>query len=168
MKTSSGASVRQIRSRTRQTIAGYRLARRVTGLAMRQSLLRHRATVIASLRAAFTGATSYPGSPALSHDPITSTGPPSSAIPYAERTSLWELWPATRDDEGYKADRSDELLQVVRVVQNHPEGICARDIGNELGTDWRRVLGLARSLVESGMVEQVDESYYPIAKAPRR
>jgi hypothetical protein len=158
MKTSSGASVRQIRSRTRQTIAGYRLARRVTGLAMRQSLL----------RAAFTGATSYPGSPALSHDPITSTGPPSSAIPYAERTSLWELWPATRDDEGYKADRSDELLQVVRVVQNHPEGICARDIGNELGTDWRRVLGLARSLVESGMVEQVDESYYPIAKAPRR
>lgn len=151
----SGISVREMRSRTRQVIAGYRLARRVTRVAMRHSLQRHRAMVIASLRAAFTGVNAAADSRA-----------PAAHIPYAERCSVWELCPEPRDDHEHR-DRSDELLQVVRVVQHHPEGICARDIGNELGTDWRRVLGLTRSLVEAGLVDQVNEAYYPIAKATR-
>ena len=151
MTTAPGISVRQMRWRTRSVIAGYRAARRATARALRQSLLRHRAEVIASLRTAFVGAES-----------------PAAASPApAERTSLWELWPISRDDASPKADRSDELLQVVHIVQKHPEGICARDIGNELGTDWRRVLGLTRSLVESGLIDQVDQAFYPIAKARR-
>jgi hypothetical protein len=152
---SSGISVRQMRSRTRQVIAGYRMARRVTGLAMRHALLHHRAKVISGLRAAFTGVNA-----------AADTAPPPAAVPYAERCSVWELCPEPRDDRDSR-DRSDDLLQVVHVVQNHPEGICARDIGNELGTDWRKILGLTRRLVEAGLVDQVDEAYYPIAKAGR-
>jgi hypothetical protein len=165
---SSGTSVRHMRFCTRQTIAGYRLARRVTSLAMRQSLLRHRATVIASLRAAFTGADVAEGPNHRSGQRSDTTGPPASGSAFSERASVWELWPGPRDDQEQKADRSDELLQVVRTVQNHPEGICARDIGNEMGTDWRRVLRLTSALVESGLVDQVNELFYPVGTVLRR
>ena len=151
MKFPSGPSVRQMRSRTRHAIAGYRVARRAAGLAMRQSLVRHRAAVIAGLRAVFTG------------DGLS----PAHGL-YTDRTGVWELWPAPCDEQERKTDHSDELLQVVRIVQKHPEGICARDIGNEMGTDWRRVFGLTRSLVESGLLDQVDETYYPVGTVLRR
>jgi hypothetical protein len=118
--------------------------------------------MIASLRTAFVGPVRGAG-PA---GPGRGTGPPAT-LAAAERASVWELWPAPREEQEHRTDRSDELLQVVRVVQEHPEGICARDIGNELGTDWRRVLGLARSLVEAGLVDQVAEAYYPVVKAKR-
>jgi hypothetical protein len=77
---------------------------------------------------------------------------------------VWELWPDSRGRE----DATYELLHALRVIQSHPEGICGRDIGNELGIDWRRVPGLTRSLLEAGVIEQVEQDFYPTGKAAAR
>jgi hypothetical protein len=143
-------SVRQMRWQTRALLAQHRTIRRATGLAIRQALQRHRAAVVGSLKTAFLG---------------TGTPPP---LPAAERAGVWELWPLGGTEPERSTGGNEELLQVARVIQEHPEGICARDIGNELGIDWRRVLGLTRGLVNSGLVEQVEEAYYPATKASRR
>jgi len=78
-----------------------------------------------------------------------------------EHTSVWELW----SDPPARQDATFELLQTLRVIQNHPEGICARDIGNEMGIDWRRVPALTRSLLDAGVIEQVGQEFYPTVKA---
>ena len=57
--------------------------------------------------------------------------------------------------------------QVFRSIDAHADGIGALDLGNELGVDWRRVLAIARELVESGMVEQVEQEFYPARKEDR-
>jgi hypothetical protein len=142
--TSRGISVRQMRWQTRSALAHQRSIRRAAGRAIRQALQRHRAAVIGSLRAAFTG-----------------SGPP-------EPATVWEAFPPKPGEDDREADRTFELLQVVRVIQNHPEGVCARDIGNELGIDWRRVRGMTRSLVDSGLVDQVEQTLYPAATPRRR
>jgi hypothetical protein len=60
----------------------------------------------------------------------------------------------------------DELLpiDVMRVVMSHPEGVRARDVGNELGVDWRRVLGITDRLVDAGIVERIGQQFYPVGK----
>jgi hypothetical protein len=70
------------------------------------------------------------------------------------------------------AHESDELLalmsmRVLRIIESHPEGVRAHDIGNELGVDWRVVLLAARSLADAGLVQQVDQNFYAIRKASR-
>jgi hypothetical protein len=56
---------------------------------------------------------------------------------------------------------------VLAVIGNHPEGIGPRDIGNELGIDWRRLLATTRHLVETGAVDQIDHDLYPSGTARR-
>jgi len=46
------------------------------------------------------------------------------------------------------------------VIVEHPEGIKLVDIGTELKTEWRGLIGLARSLVESGRVEKRKNCYF--------
>jgi uncharacterized protein DUF802 len=58
--------------------------------------------------------------------------------------------------------------RVLRVLERHPEGVRALDVGNELGLDWRRVLESTRKLVDDGLVEQVDQEFYLSWKASRR
>jgi hypothetical protein len=55
--------------------------------------------------------------------------------------------------------------EVRRVIGRHPEGICARDIGNELGVDWRRVPTVTCRLLERAVIEQVEQDFYPVRKA---
>jgi hypothetical protein len=154
-----GRSVREMRAETRATLSQHRWVRRAAGVAIRQALQRHRAAVIESVRAAFTGI-----------DPAADRSSAETAVrrlpeqpPPREHTSVWELWPGTPARE----DATSELLQALRVIHGHPEGICARDIGNELGIEWRRVPAITRSLLEAGLVEQVGQEYYPCAKPPR-
>jgi hypothetical protein len=156
------ASVREMRADTRSALTQHRQIRRAAARAVRQTLRRHRAAVIASLRAAFVG----PGSTAAADGTVVDreTRAPSGSPPAVEHTSVWELWPDSRGRE----DATYELLQALRVIQSHPEGICARDIGNELGIDWRRVPGLTRSLLEAGVIEQVEQDFYPTGKAAAR
>jgi hypothetical protein len=75
-------------------------------------------------------------------------------------------WPASRSPG---TDPPDQLARRVRqVIERHPDGIDLRDIGNELGRDWRQVMETVRALVATGVVEQIDQEYYPAQKASRR
>ena len=56
---------------------------------------------------------------------------------------------------------------MLRSIDAHADGIGALDLGNELGVDWRRVLAVARELVETGIVEQVEQEFYPARKKDR-
>jgi hypothetical protein len=61
------------------------------------------------------------------------------------------------------------LAERVRdVLEAHPEGIDAREIGNELGVDWRSVTAVTSSLVASGAADQIDQDFYPSGKGSRR
>jgi len=157
--------VLEARSQTRAALGQQRMLRRARTRAFRRALLAHRAAIIRSLRtavAAPSGAT-----PALRPQP---------AIPHS---SAWDLSfePAT-DTEPFAARTTPSLApvlpaeplhsQVLRVIEGHPEGVRARDVGNELGVDWRRVVGITQSLVDAGKVEQVEQELYPAGKAGPR
>lgn len=80
-----------------------------------------------------------------------STAAPDTAEPMAEPEKSSPVESAfTEFDE-------DDLFAV---IANHPEGIKLVDIGAELKTEWRGLIGLARSLVESGRVEKRKNCYF--------
>jgi len=54
-----------------------------------------------------------------------------------------------------------EKDKILEVVTRHPEGIKLIDIGNELGVDWRTLIGPVKSLVDEDKVEKIDTVYYP-------
>ena len=54
-----------------------------------------------------------------------------------------------------------EAERVLSAIQTHPDGIRLVEIGNELGVDWRGLIGVVRSLVDEGKVEKIDNTYYP-------
>ncbi len=132
------SDARHLRAQTRTVLADRRSMRRAGTLALKQALQRHRAAVIASVRTALT------------------CGTEPAVVPQecAERAA--EVSP----------DLPDTLLrsEVLRVIASHPEGIGALEMGNELGVDWRRVVDIARTLVDTGVVEQVDQELYPCGK----
>src|SRR5262252_8183813 len=55
--------------------------------------------------------------------------------------------------------------RVLAVIEAHPHGIGAREIGNELGIDWRSVTAVTGSLVARGAADQIEQDFYPIGKA---
>lgn len=56
--------------------------------------------------------------------------------------------------------------RVLEVIARHPEGIRLVDIGNELGVDWRTLLGIARTIVDEDKVERIDNLYYSSSGGP--
>ena len=70
---------------------------------------------------------------------------------------------------GAKPANADPLhAKVLEILERHPRGIGARDIGNELGIDWRRVIGVMSGLVGRGLVDQIDQDFYRAGKASPR
>jgi hypothetical protein len=55
--------------------------------------------------------------------------------------------------------------RVLDILGRHPRGIGAREIGNELGIDWRQVIAVMSALVGRGVVDQVDQDFYRAGKA---
>ena len=51
--------------------------------------------------------------------------------------------------------------RILETVTKHSEGIKLVDIGNELGVDWRGLIGGIKSLVDEDKVEKIDNLYYP-------
>jgi len=52
--------------------------------------------------------------------------------------------------------------KMLEVIDKYPEGgIRLVDIGNELGVDWRTLIGSVKSLVDGGQVEKIENVYYP-------
>jgi len=64
-------------------------------------------------------------------------------------------------EEKVKAKAGPDEKRVLEVITRHPEGIRLVDIGNELGVDWRILIGPAKSLVDTGQVEKLETMYYP-------
>jgi hypothetical protein len=52
--------------------------------------------------------------------------------------------------------------RVLGIVRAHEDGIRLVDIGNELGVDWRTLVGVTKSLLEEGAIEKLDCLYYPV------
>ena len=50
--------------------------------------------------------------------------------------------------------------EILNILTKYPEGIRLIDIGNELGIDWRTLIGPSRSLMDEGKVEKIDNPYY--------
>jgi DNA-binding NarL/FixJ family response regulator len=73
------------------------------------------------------------------------------------------LAPRTPPDAGLEALHA----RVLDVLDAHPEGISAREIGNELGIDWRSVTAVTSSLVARGAVDHIEQDFYPSGKASR-
>lgn len=61
---------------------------------------------------------------------------------------------------------SDPLqARVLQVLERHPRGVDAREIGNELGLDWRSVIAATTALVGHGLADQIDQDFYRAGKA---
>jgi hypothetical protein len=58
-----------------------------------------------------------------------------------------------------KPGRRERVLGTVRA---HEDGIRLVDIGNELGVDWRTLVGVTKSLLVEGAIEKIDSLYYPV------
>jgi hypothetical protein len=56
--------------------------------------------------------------------------------------------------------------RVLEVIARHPAGIRLVDIGNDLGVDWRSLLGISRTIIEEDKVERIDNLYYPKGAGP--
>jgi len=60
-----------------------------------------------------------------------------------------------------KKKAGTEKEKILEVVARHPDGIKLIDMGNELGVDWRTLIGPIKSLVDKDKVEKIDTMYYP-------
>jgi hypothetical protein len=56
----------------------------------------------------------------------------------------------------------NEQDRVLQVIEAHPDGIRLVDIGNQLGVDWRGLIGTTKSLLDGGKIEKIDYLYYPV------
>ena len=154
-------SVRQVLSEARATLADQRTMRREVGQATKRALQANRASIIRSLQAAFGR-----------EDPAGKPPAPGGAGEQKPLKAHGGVWDLQTNDGGVAENPSkeDALLQnrILRVIERHPEGILTVDVGNEIGVDWRRVLGITHCLVDEGLVEQVEHNLYPVGKASRR
>lgn len=51
--------------------------------------------------------------------------------------------------------------RALTVIRVHPEGIRLTELGEELGADWRTLIGPVNRLIERGLVRKEDRRYYP-------
>ena len=58
--------------------------------------------------------------------------------------------------------------RVLDILAAHHDGIGVREIGNELGIDWRRLAPVMSGLVAHGLVDQIEQDFYLTVKASRK
>jgi hypothetical protein len=101
----------------------------------------------------------------LPADPAAGPAPPARTEPAGTLGSVWDLCAA--------ADAAPDLLSeplavaILDVIARCPDGAAARDIGNALGVDWRRVVGVADRLIDAGLMEQIGPTLYNGVQARR-
>lgn len=64
-------------------------------------------------------------------------------------------------EEGEPRRLASEVERVMQVIAAHPDGVRLVEIGNELGVDWRGLIGAVKFLLDEGKVEKIDNVYYP-------
>lgn len=80
--------------------------------------------------------------------------------------SLWDL----QEEADTALDPAGDALaaEILGVIARYPDGVRARDVGNALGVDWRRVVAMVSVLIDAGLAEQIQQRLYSVAKAGRR
>jgi hypothetical protein len=73
------------------------------------------------------------------------------------------VWPQFSDRLGNDCDPPEEK-KILQAIQRHPEGVSIVEMGNELGVDFRRLLGSTDTLLASGKIDQVHELFYPAGR----
>ncbi len=63
--------------------------------------------------------------------------------------------------EPVPADDLSTEERVKAVIAKYPEGVKLVDIGNELGVDWRGLIGVVKTLVDDYKIDKIDSLYYP-------
>jgi len=58
--------------------------------------------------------------------------------------------------------KNDIGAQVLKVVRHSPKGISLVKTGKKLGIEWRKLVGPARQLLDSGMIRKKEKNYYPV------
>ncbi len=155
------SEVMQMRASARAEVARNRAQRRSMARQMRQTLLAHRANVRAELARGQRGAGT-----ACSAETLPPAQPP------ATRSDDWIL---SAEPQPYRrfmlgppasspAQESTGDEQVLQLIQSHPEGIGIVDLGNELGVDWRGLVGPTDRLLTHGDIEHVQQLFYPVAE----
>ena len=86
-------------------------------------------------------------------------------MPSESACGVWDL-DLQAEDEGLAGNVL--RAEILRVLERHPIGAAARDVGNELGVDWRRVVATIRQLVDEGMVDRLGQHFYVARKAGGR
>jgi hypothetical protein len=153
-----GNIVRQARWQTRAVLAEQRARRQAVAQSLRRSLHQNRAAVIESVKAALAPVT--PTKPNMSAQP----GIPDSTRAPLPRRSAWEFIAEPLRERQTDGPMRQLERQVLEFIINHPHGVRPLEIGNALGVDWRRVLSVAGALVEAGVVDQVNDEFYPAGK----
>jgi hypothetical protein len=152
-----GASVRQARWQTRAVLAQQRARRQAAVQSMRWALRKNRAAVIESVKAALAPVVAAPAASPTRPGTDAHQGPP-------PRRSVWDFLSEPAHERPVDEARQQLERQVLEYIVSHPNGVRALDIGNRLGVDWRRVLAVAHTLVEGGVVDQVNDEFYPAGK----
>jgi predicted transcriptional regulator len=80
--------------------------------------------------------------------------------------SLWDLQEAA--DPALDAAGDALAAEILGAIARYPDGARARDVGNALGVDWRRVVAVVSLLVDAGLVEQIQQRLYSVAKVGPR
>ena len=69
-----------------------------------------------------------------------------------------ETMPEPVAEESAEPSPEDAVLEV---IAKHSEGIRLVEIGNEMGVDWRGLIGVVKPLVDEDRIEKIDNLYYP-------
>ncbi len=147
-------SLSRLRRETRAALAERRRMRRVAARNLRTSLHAHRVTRIASL-----------GAGPAPHRPGVIDESNAGEAPLGSGGGLWEFQVDVVDEERL----ADDALraEILRVVDGKPLGAAAREIGNALGVDWRRVVTMMPKLVDEEVVDRLGPHFY-VRKASKR
>ena len=169
VRSSAGArhaALGELRSATRAALARSASARLEQAREARQSArgqvaqirtavsrLRHAAHLALGGIGADVGAATY----LWRHARSARSGKPVGAASVAEASPA-----AASAGELAQQSKSGRRERVLGIVRGHVDGIRLVDIGNELGVDWRSLVGVAKSLLVEGAIEKIDCLYYPV------
>jgi hypothetical protein len=148
------SAVSRVRDAAKTAILETRRSRRTVAQETRQALRSHRAKIRAAVRGLCEALRGASGSELMT--PLANVHP---CAPDAVERFPGGVFDLVVDSDGSNGNiTATDLLDV---VETHPEGISLVDIGNELGVDWRDLLGLSDRLLSDGEVEKIQELFYP-------
>jgi len=178
------AALDEMRRTTRAVLQEYHRGRRQTALAARQNTRNQvgeirRAAVelrrstrsalgaIASDTMAATGLWSGQLKVGVFHAPpapVAAEQPPAGeeSRPQAELPKDPQPAAAASRKAAPTAERT-EKERVLQIIRAHRDGIRLVDVGNEMGVNWRGLIGVTKSLLEEGNIEKIDSLYYSVA-----